>query len=573
LGGNSGEARQPDGKGEQPRPAEPASDPAVKASWLKMAFPHAAAREEQIRQAARAMLSPNEPTRAGSLFQPPPFADATQIRAEPQAERATDMRPGQAETPPGPGALMPNASWQADTAAPLAGSARPRGRQQAVAAPKPALNATAATRTAPETSEEAERQWWTHEALDPLIQAVEAQDRQEFDRVFTEQIALVVSAAPSVEAVESHAQKLLTLGPQARSLQSLVKRATERFLVETPRRGAAEVERALQSGGPAGAASALRVLTDHETADPLTAGRLLTHCEKSMDAIAVHLSTAARSSQSELYINQGGASPAKEAYIGCTDLRKVFCDINAACDSGSRCEDGLRVMRRLARKMRRAPIDMFVTASIQEGDGVALPLEIVRLRVQHREFPDADALAFFIEVGGQELRQKTRGAVLVLEETAALLTEQMAKRGEHAPTGESSASQTLRDIFPELVSELDAQLAALDRYSYAFMRTVRNLESTEPWLERLANHSTLRKLAVPSQEDFPTLSFALGAMPGSVMEALRLDGPELLAPEVGGAYLRQQNSGSATQWFHDLRQFLGPPTSSVPSTAPETVSH
>jgi hypothetical protein len=127
----------------------------------------------------------------------------------------------------------------------------------------------------------------------------------------------------------------------------------------------------------------------------------------------------------------------------------------------------------------------------------------------------------------------------------------------------------LWDRFPEAVSELDAQLTALNRYSYAFMRAVRSLEDAGPWLDRLANHDALRNLAIPSQEDFSTLSFALGAMPASVNEALRLDGPELLKAEAGDAYFRQHSS-MATQWFHDFRQFFGLPDLSAPSTAHET---
>jgi hypothetical protein len=528
-------------------------------SWLGMIFPSAAAREEQIRQAAQGGNLSSEPAGAAENYGKRPAntiegAEALLGRGMPhyaptaRESDASSIRKHLAGMPqnkePFPKATTP---MQRERIGPTQDRDAPRAT---VSGPPPLAR--------PQSHDDGGG-WWMHQVLDPLVRAADAQDWQQFEQTIARQMAIVAGATPTVAAVEGHKRTLLALGQQSRAFQASVERATDRFLAERPMRAAADVEGALQSRGAGAAAMALRVQMDPETTDPLTAGRIFALCESSIHVVAAHLTTAAHPDRS----HERGRNDRQDARKGPGSpfhLGQTFCDLNAACDSASRDMEGLQVTRRLAERLRNAPVDMVVTASIRNGEGVALPLELVRTRVENGQLRDANALAFFIEVGVQELRQKTRGAVLELEDTASVLTEQVAKRGKPPPGNDERTTHTLRSAYPNLVNDLDAQLAALNRYSYTFMRAVRSLDEAGSWLEDVANHDALRNLGVPSPEDFPTLSFALRTMPASVAEARRLYGPELTAAEAcNGAHSSPWDPSLNMEWFHDFRHFLDAP--------------
>lgn len=614
----SGKAPQPSPQIQEPfqqkppvgnSPGEPVDDAAKQAFWLNRAFPDAAAREAQIRQAAQAVGGPDKPPpyRGGDeQVEPRTRRDATERPDPPRhgftAEhgRRNDgfaaYRQRLADAPvPDEAARIPSerantglAAQRTQIAAEIAGTDDPRDlanlvRQElhlatfGMAVPGDKLaalqNELAARKPGNEAfreivdqqSELAEAEWAaqgrTYEVFDPLVEADDAGDWQELEALLAGQFAFIASATPTAQAVEDHKLLLLTYGPHTGVFQTSVSRAAGLFLVERPQRDAAEIGKVLQREGLVAAAAKLRDLTDHEAADPLSAGQILNRSEKSIDEIASHFFSAALSSGA---VHRGANAGAKAsaghspASIASTTQSQIFSDLSAAADSASRSQQGLDAMKHLAGLLRDAPTDVFVTASIRNGGGIVLPLEIARLRLQNADNQGADELALLIQVGVQDLLEIACGAVREFDETSSLLMGPMT--GEDAQTDGAQAGIAVKweQADPKIVEDTDAQLAALNRYGYALARTMRSLEASRPWLDRLANHEALRRLGtLPDEKDFSELSFVLGAMPTSVAEALRRGDTGLpKAGRTGDTYLRVQDIAFAFQWFQGFRQFL-----------------
>lgn len=546
---------------------DPASAPAGEASWLLTIFPRAAAREEQIRQAAREMKSHAEA--AGAQREPGTVSAAQYSRAEPRSGGGASARGpmrasnlafdlwGRAEKPAMPDSGSPSAgpfpaaALTESEATPAPSHERRDAGGQGPGGEEPAVLGREAAQDAPGVLDDETAHWWTLDVLAPLIHAAEGEDLEALAAILMMQFAFVASATPTSRAVENHKSMLLTLGPPVGAFRSAVVEATEMFLSERPRLDAAEVDRALQGGGPVEAAAALRALTDPEMADPLTAGRVYAGCEAVAWAIAGLLRMSPASDAAGIAgTSRADMSPERAASMCHNRLYQVFSDVSAASDSASRSDEGREAMAHLAAALRDAPIDLFVTASISAGDGVMLPLDIARQRLEAGDHRGADALAFLIEVGVEELRMKTHAAAMELEDSAALLAQQMAGGGAEGSGGGAGAWQ---DTLPAVAADLDALLAALDRYSYAFIRAARSLDEAGTWLDRLGNHRTLRALPRPQEEDFAAVSQALRTMPASVTEALRQHDAD---PADDHAYLRLRDAVHATRWFEDFRQFL-----------------
>ena len=472
--------RKPPIANPEPEPVDNATEPLT---WVSLAYPVAAAREEQIRRAA---------------------------------ETGGGMRGGDAQRQAG--APRDPADWQ--------GSGKPvaDGRDADFMPQAGAGEGVSAGQT--------------HDVHDPLSDAADAENWQEFEAVLTDQFAFVTGAIPTTQAVEDYNRALLAHSPRNTAFHAAATRAAGLFLVERPRRGAAEIEKVLREEGPVAAAAKLRRLTDHDAADPLSAGQIFALSKTSIDAIASHLCPAMSPQRIRPSAQQS----------------QVFSDLSAAADSASRSSPGLQVAWRLADLLREAPIDTVVTASIGKGDGVILPLEIARLRVQHGEDQGADALALHIQVGIQQLRERTRRAVLKLDDAASLYMELMTRpdAGEIAEDG--------RQAHPEIVEDIDAQLAALNLCGYALARVMGSLQDTGPWIDRLANSEALRGLgALPDNEASPEVAFVVDAMPASVAEVVRQNHTDLLEA-AGDPYRRLRDLAFALQWFQDFRRLLGAPS-------------
>ena len=608
-----GKASQPAGQIPEPfqqnqpashSPAEQASDAVEQASWLNLAFPNAAAREEQIRRAAQQTMDMPEkspPFRGGDgQAQPRAQHDPVQqagsglprhgFTAEhgklPDGFTAYRQRPAGTVAPEAPTRGQTDranpsiATQRSQIAAEIARTNDPhdladRVRQElhlatfGMAVPSDKLealqNELAARKPGNEAFREiierqgelAEAEWAaqgrTHEVFEPLVSAANAGDWEELEALLAGQFAFIASATPTAQAVEDHKLLLLTYGPQTAVFQSSVSRATGLFLVERPQRDAAEIAKVLQRDGTVAAVARLRDLTDPELTDPLSAGQILSRSEKSIDEIARHL--CAQLDGGPILAGArpfAGRSPASIAPVDHARQSQVFSDLNAAADSAGRSEQGMHAVMRLAGLLRDASLELFVTASIRNGDGMILPLEIARLRLQNGNSQGADELALLIQLGVQDLRDIACGAVREFDETSSLLSEPM--------TGGDAGTAVKRErADPETVEDTDAQLAVLNRYGYALARSMRSLEEAGPWLDRLTNHEALRSLGtVPDEKDFSELSFVLGAMPASVAEALRQGGVNLSeSGATSDAYLRVRDLAFALEWFQGFREFLG----------------
>lgn len=582
-------------------PAEQASDAVEQASWLNLAFPNAAAREEQIRRAAQQTMDmpDKSPPFRGSDGQAQPRTQrdpAQQARSGPPRHEFTAehgklpdgftayrQSPAAAIAPEVPArgqndrANSSIATQRSQIAAEIARTNDPhhladRVRQElhlatfGMAVPGDKLealqNELAARKPGNEAFREiierqgelAEAEWAaqgrTHEVFEPLVSAANAGDWEELEALLAGQFAFIASATPTAQAVEDHKLLLLTYGPQTAVFQTSVSRAAGLFLVERPQRDAAEIAKMLQRDGQPAAAARLRDLTDPESTDPLSAGQILNRSEKSIDEIARHLCAELGAGQSGARAF-AGRSPTSIAPADHARQSQVFSDLNAAADSAGRSEQGMHAVMRLAGLLRDAPVDMFVTASIRNGDGMILPLEIARLRLQNGNSQGADELALLIQLGLQDLRDIACSAVREFDETSSLLSEPMTE-------GDAGTAVKRKRVDLETVEDTDAQLTVLNRYGYALARSMRSLEEAGPWLDHLTNHEALRSLGtVPDEKDFSELSFVLGAMPASVAEALRQGGANLPEGAASDSYLRVQDLAFALEWFQGFREFLG----------------
>jgi hypothetical protein len=589
-------------------PAEPAHDPAEKAFWLNTAFPTATAREEQIRQAAQALDRPSQPppvrggdgpdqTRAHRDLEEQARADLSRHGVTAKPGRRHD---GFAAFPRHPvdrpasepariqsdRAISSIAAARTLIATEIAGTDDPRDLadrvrqalhlatvgmavpgdrleelQRELAARRP--GDAAFREIIDRESELAEAEWAaqgrTHEVFDPLVLAADAGDWQELEALLIGQFAFIASVTPTAQAIEQHKLLLLTYGPQTPVFQMSVSRTAGQFLVERPQRDAAAIAKVLQSEAPVAAVAKLRELIDHNAADPLSAGQILSRSAKSIDEIVRHLCTVLSSaSRAEAFADDSPAGIASASY---PLQAQVFSDLNAAADSASRSEQGIGAMKHLAGLLRDAPIDRFVTMSIRNGDGIILPLEIARLRLQNGASQSADELALLIQLGVQGMREVAGDAVRAFDATLSLLTARITGKDGQTNDAQVGVAATWEQADPDIVESADAQVAVLNRHGYALARTMRSLENPGAWLDGLANHDALRQLGtVPDEENFAGLSFLLGVMPASLAEQLRQGDADLPEPGTAGStYLRVRDLAVALQWIQDFRQFLVTP--------------
>lgn len=563
-----------------PRPAaRPPEKPEVFASWLKMSFPEASAREEQIRQAASISAGARGNGEAAqAIAQPAPGPAHEAFTSLQSPGLPGDSAKGDSAyggNRPSAGHSVPDqriAERATGIAAEIARSADPRRLAQLVreelhratsglAVPGDELRTLqaelaaykpgdAAYRSIVELEcERAELEWAGQgrigELFHPVLEAAKAADWDGLEAVLAVQFASVANATSTTKAIEDHVSLLIEYGPGDAAYQAAVKRAEADFTIHAPKRGAAEVETILRRDGPLAASARLRHLTDPELCDPLSAGQLLSFCEMSLAEIVRDLRSATIRNDA-----RQKAETASLASLLPAQQSQVFSYLSAAADSASRSGQGLRAARRLAQMLHMLPVDGFIVDAIGTGHGVLLPLEIVRARISNPAFQSRIRLSLDIESGIRALLERIGEVAVELDAAAAVLTEMVARRDAHTDAN-------WRRSQLEAVADFDSRLALLNRYAYGCARMVRNLDEADGWLDGLSNHQALRRLkAVPDDEAFKELRFVLESMPGSIAELLRIGEADLAAGLPGSAYLRLQGLKSALRGLQDFRNFL-----------------
>jgi hypothetical protein len=450
-----------------PRPAEPADRGMEQVSWITVAFPAAAAREEQIRQGARVVDMVKKTMSACAVAS----RNRPHALCDPAAQPRDACRSQGITAENGRGYSIPAAEHQRAAAKPAVERARDLPDKE---------HAKLATTNTPQKPairsayESGLRTFGPYSIPDELGGVeIEREPGKLLNPAFFE----VVDRDGALDDTEWEQERGFG----------------RRILVERAHRSAAELRATLQADGPLACAAKLRKLTDAEATEPFTAAQIFSQSEKSVAAMASHLTTCMRRVRSDNRYPLAEGLPASAASLSYAQRRQLFADINAAADSASRSQTGLAVANRTACLLRDAPIDLLVTTSIGDGDGIVLPLDIVRQRLEGGSYRAANELAIFIQVGLGELRNKTRGAVIELGAMASFVMT----------LGAGEIVDESRQAYAEKVADVTAQ-SLLIRYSFALTRAIKSLAQAEPWLGQLANYERLRRLGkVPDETASP----------------------------------------------------------------------
>lgn len=390
----------------------------------------------------------------------------------------------------------------------------------------------------------------SHEVMDRLQDLTDQGDGAALKEVLLGMFGTVAQTTPSAQAIEGQYHMLLVYGPQDPVFLDALAEAEAYFSVGRPQQVAAEIAILYAEEGPGAAARVLAERAGHGHADPLTATRILDAAQPTIAQIITHLGFGG------WHPWPGNPTGAANFYIDPGMKERVFGDLGAVADNASRGPEGAEPVAAMAAQVNEQGF-LYVSRSIIDGDGVALPLAML---AESRD----PVLAATIAVGLDALKERIRGSVREFAETAYPATGPAVAWGGLLADPETAFQQTLDVAGPDgitLRQALGEDIARLDADGRQMMRAMQalgqNAHQLAPFPELLAAGEP------PAEGSDPEIELVLGSQ-GAFAEALR--GENLRALQSGmaldpyavvgpGSFFARMiaNSGrSGAQAFHGL---------------------